>query len=72
MLYCTKIFKDGTLWDNSFQESRDWSAAEQLKDFLRLFPSIEIISISYSVTHEGYNSYGVAKYRNHILLVYKD
>lgn len=71
MLYNTKIFKDGTLWDDSFQESRDWSAVEQLEDFLRAFP-VEIISISYSVTHEGYNSYGVAKYRNHILLVYKD
>ena len=72
MLYNTKIFKDGTLWDDSFQESKVWPAAEQLEDFLRIFPSIEIISISYSVTYEGYDSYGVAKYRNHILLVYKD
>lgn len=70
MLYNTKTFKDDTRWDDSFQESKNWSAAEQLEDFLRAFP-VEIISISYSVTHEGYNSYGVAKYRNHILLVYK-
>lgn len=72
MLYSTKTFKDGTRWDDSFQESRAWSAAEQLEDFLRIRSSIEIISISYSVTHEGYNGCGIAKYRNHILLVYKD
>ena len=31
----------------------------------------KIISINYSVTHEGYNGAGIAQYCNHILLTYK-
>lgn len=70
MLYNTKIFRDGTRWDNSFHECVTWSAAEQLEDFLRAFP-VEIVSINYSVTHKGYNGAGIAQYCNHILLTYR-
>ena len=56
------------------RENVPCSATEQLEEFLNdhLLLDEEIISINYSVTHEGYNGAGIAQYCNHILLTYKD
>jgi hypothetical protein len=68
-------FKDTFKWDSDTRENIPYPATEQLEEFLNshfLFLNEEIVSINYSVTHEGYNGAGIAQYCNHILLAYKD
>lgn len=67
-------FKDTFKWDSETRENVPYPATEQLEEFLKhhfLFLDKEIVSINYSVTHEGYNGAGIAQYCNHILLTYK-
>lgn len=68
-------FKDTLKWDSETRENVPYPATEQFEDFLSsyyLFPSEAIVSINYSVTHEGYNGVGIAQYCNHILLTYRE
>lgn len=67
-------FKDTLKWDSEARKNVPYSATEQLEKFLsdhHLLFNEEIVSINYSVTHEGYNDVGIAQYCNHILLIYK-
>ena len=66
-------FKDTFKWDSETRENVPYPATERLEDFLsdHLLLDEEIVSINYSVTHEGYNGAGIAQYCNHILLTYK-
>ena len=67
-------FKDTFKWDSETRENVPYPATEQFEEFLSshfLFPNEVIVSINYSVTHEGYNGAGIAQYCNHILLIYK-
>ena len=66
-------FKDTFKWDSGTRENVPYPATERLEDFLsdHLLLDEEIVSINYSVTHEGYNGAGIAQYCNHILLTYK-
>lgn len=68
-------FKDTFKWNCETDENIPYSATEQLEEFLNdhlLLFNEEIVSINYSVTHEGYNGAGIAQYCNHILLTYKN
>lgn len=66
-------FKDTFKWDSETRENVPYPATEQLEEFLsdHLLLDEEIVSINYSVTHEGYNGAGIAQYCNHILLTYR-
>lgn len=69
-------FKDTFKWDSETRENVPYPATEQLEEFLKehllYFLDEEIVSINYSVTHEGYNGVGIAQYCNHILLTYRE
>lgn len=65
------IFKDTLKWDDEIWENVAYPATEQLEDFLEANDK-KIVSINYFVTDEGYNNTGLARYCNHILLVYED
>ena len=67
-------FKDTFKWDSETRENVPYPATEQLEEFLsdrHFFLDEGIVSINYSVTHEGYNGAGITQYCNHILLTYK-
>ena len=67
-------FKDTFKCDSETRKNVPYPATEQLEKFLKnhfLVFEEEIVSINYSVTHEGYNDAGIAQYCNHILLTYR-
>ena len=65
-------FKDYEMYSPVYEETIVVTAVQQLEDFLNDNFLGRITNISYSVTYEGHNGYGVSKYRNHILLVYEE
>ena len=65
-------FRDYEKYSREHEENIIITAAQQLEDFLNDNFYGEVLNISYSVTLDGFNSIGLPKYRNHILLVYKD
>ena len=67
-------FEDFETYDRTYDEYVTVTATQQLENFIKenWIEEKDIINISYSVTHEGYNSAGNPKYKNHILLVYKE
>lgn len=65
-------FRDYERYSRAHEENIVVTAAQQLEDFLNDNFYGEVLNISYSVTLNGFNSIGLPKYRNHILLVYKD
>ena len=65
-------FRDYESYSRAHEESIVITAAQQLEDFLNDNFYGEVLNINYSVTLNGFNSAGLPKYRNHILLVYKD
>ena len=70
----TKVvtFRDYEKYSRVHEENIVITAAQQLEDFLNDNFYGEVLNISYSVTLNGFNAAGLPKYRNHILLVYKD
>lgn len=66
-------FKDRTEWDYDYNHEVMVRAETQLEKYLneKSIDSSKIISINYSVTHERYNTAGIAQYATHILLVYE-
>ena len=65
-------FKDYESYSREYEENIVVTAAQQLEDFLNDNFYGKILNISYSVTLNGFNTAGLPKYRNHILLVYQD
>ena len=65
-------FKDYETYSRVHEENIVVTAAQQLEDFLNNNFYGEVLNISYSVTLNGFNTAGLPKYRNHILLVYQD
>lgn len=65
-------FRDYETYSRVHEENIIVTAVQQLEDFLNDNFYGEILNISYSVTLNGFNSVGLPKYRNHILLVYQD
>lgn len=70
----TKVvtFRDYERYSQAHEENIVITAAQQLEDFLNDNFYGEVLNISYSVTLNGFNATDLPKYRNHILLVYKD
>lgn len=67
-------FKDFETYNRTYDEYNTVTAAQQLENFIenKSIREKDIVNVSYSVTHEGYDSAGNSKYKNHILLVYKE
>lgn len=65
-------FRDYEKWSEIHEETIVVTAAQQLEDFLNDNFYGKVLNISYSVTLNGFNTAGLPKYRNHILLVYED
>ena len=64
-------FRDYEMWSKVYDETIVVTAAQQLEDFLNDNFYGKVLNISYSVTLNGFNTAGLPKYRNHILLVYE-
>ena len=67
-------FKDFETYNRTFKEYATITATKQLENFIenKSIREKDIVNVSYSVTHEGYDSADNPKYKNHILLVYND
>ena len=65
-------FRDYESYSREHEENIIVTAAQQLEDFLNDNFYGKVLNISYSVTLNGFNTVGLPKYRNHILLVYQD
>ena len=65
-------FRDYEKYSPVHEETIVVTATQQLEDFLNDNFFGQVANISYSVTYEGHNGYGIPKYRNHILLVYEE